>query len=132
VIVENQEGGLQGSDIQGLSADLLEAARRRNLSDNSLATDERTWTRFLAWAAAAVRSTESSFSYRLGCLSVWETGRTRRASNKFPQREIQLERNADRDSLEAILRVARLREVSGVIGTQPVVEAIDSSQNGRH
>ena len=28
----------QGSDIQGLSADLLEAARRRNLSANSLAT----------------------------------------------------------------------------------------------
>ena len=51
---------------------------------------------------------------------------------QFPQREIQLERNADRDSLEAILRVARLREVSGVIGTQPVVEAIDFSQNGRH
>jgi hypothetical protein len=53
VIVENQEGGLQGSDIQGLSADLLEAARRRNLSANSLAAYERTWTRFLAWAAAA-------------------------------------------------------------------------------
>ena len=33
----NQEGGLQGSDIQGLSAPLLEAARRRNLSANSLA-----------------------------------------------------------------------------------------------
>jgi hypothetical protein len=47
-------------------------------------------------------------------------------------REIQLGRNADRDSLEAILRVARLKEVSGVIGTQPVVEAIDFSQNGRH
>ena len=43
----------QGSDIQGLSADLLEAARRRNLSGNSLAAYERTWTRFLAWAAAA-------------------------------------------------------------------------------
>jgi hypothetical protein len=51
--VGNQEGGLQGSDIQGLSADLLEAARRRNLSANSLAAYERTWTRFLAWAAAA-------------------------------------------------------------------------------
>jgi hypothetical protein len=49
---QNQEGGLQGSDIQGLSADLLEAARRRNLSANSLAAYERTWTRFLAWAAA--------------------------------------------------------------------------------
>jgi len=53
VLVENQEGGLQGSDIQGLSADLLEAARRRNLSGNSLAVYERTWTRFLAWAPAA-------------------------------------------------------------------------------
>ena len=42
---------------------------------------------------------------------------------QFRQREIQLEHNIDRDSLEAILRVARLREVSGVIGTQPAVEA---------
>jgi hypothetical protein len=41
------------SDIQGLSADLIEAARRRNLSANSLAAYERTWTRFLAWAAAS-------------------------------------------------------------------------------
>ena len=39
-------------DIQGLWADLIEAARRRNLSANSLAAYERTWTRFLAWAAA--------------------------------------------------------------------------------
>jgi hypothetical protein len=53
VLVENQKGGLQGSDIQGLSADLLEAARRRNLSANSLAAYQRTWTRFLAWAAAS-------------------------------------------------------------------------------
>jgi site-specific recombinase XerD len=53
VLVENIEGGLQGSDIQGLSADLIEAARRRNLSANSLAAYERTWTRFLAWAAAS-------------------------------------------------------------------------------
>jgi hypothetical protein len=30
----------KGSDIQGLSADLLEAARRRNLSSNSLAAYE--------------------------------------------------------------------------------------------
>jgi predicted Zn-dependent protease len=60
----------------------------------------------------------------------------RRAENiqaaESPAREIQLERNADRDSLEEILRVARLREVSGLIGTQPVVEATDFSQNGRH
>jgi hypothetical protein len=53
VLVENQEGGLKGSDIQGLSADLLEAAQRRNLSLHSLAAYERTWTRFLAWAAAS-------------------------------------------------------------------------------
>jgi hypothetical protein len=53
VLVENIEDHPQGSDTQGLSADLLEAARRRNLSHNSLATYERTWTRFLAWAAAS-------------------------------------------------------------------------------
>jgi hypothetical protein len=53
VLVENIEDSPQGSDIQGLSADLLEAARRRNLSTNSLAAYERSWTRFLAWAAAA-------------------------------------------------------------------------------
>jgi hypothetical protein len=53
VLGENEEAGPLGSDIQGLSADLLEAARRRNLSANSLAAYERTWTRFLAWAAAA-------------------------------------------------------------------------------
>jgi hypothetical protein len=35
-------------------------------------------------------------------------------------------------AIQAILRVTRLREVSGVIGTQPVVEATDFSQNGRH
>jgi hypothetical protein len=51
--VENIEDRLRGSDIQGLSADLIEAARRRNLSANSLAAYERTWTRFLAWAAAS-------------------------------------------------------------------------------
>ena len=49
----NIEDGLQGSDIQGLSADLLEAARRRNLSAKSLAAYERTWRALLAWAAAA-------------------------------------------------------------------------------
>ena len=53
MLVENKEDGPQGSDIQGLSADLIEGARRRNLSANSLAAYERTWTRFLAWAAAA-------------------------------------------------------------------------------
>jgi hypothetical protein len=52
-LVETIEDRPQGSDIQGLSADLLEAARRRNLSGNSLAAYERTWTRFLAWAAAS-------------------------------------------------------------------------------
>ena len=53
MLVENKEDYPQGSDIQGLSADLIEAARRRNLSANSLAAYERTWTRFLAWAAAS-------------------------------------------------------------------------------
>jgi integrase len=47
-----RRGPTQGSDTQGLSADLLEAARRRNLSANSLVAYERTWGRFLAWAAA--------------------------------------------------------------------------------
>ena len=53
MLVENKEDRPQGSDIQGVSADLLEAARRRNLSANSLAAYERIWIRFLAWAAAA-------------------------------------------------------------------------------
>ena len=47
MLVENIEDRPQGSDIQGLSADLLEAARRRNISGNSLAAYERTWTRFI-------------------------------------------------------------------------------------
>jgi integrase len=51
--VENEEAGPSGSDSGGLLADLLEGARRRNLSVNSLAAYERTWTRFLAWAAAS-------------------------------------------------------------------------------
>jgi integrase len=53
VLGENIEESPQGSDIQGLLADLIEAARRRNLSANGLAAYERTWTWFLAWAAAA-------------------------------------------------------------------------------
>ena len=53
MLVGNQEAGPSGSDSGGLLADLLEGARRRNLSANSLAAYERTWTRFLAWAAAA-------------------------------------------------------------------------------
>jgi integrase len=52
VLVENQEAGPLGSDSGGLLADLLEGARRRNLSGNSLAAYERTWKQFLAWAAA--------------------------------------------------------------------------------
>ena len=48
VLVENIEESPQGSDIQGLSADLLDTLRRRNLSASSLAAYERTWTRFLA------------------------------------------------------------------------------------
>jgi hypothetical protein len=39
-------------DIGGLLADLLEGARWRNLSATAL-PPERTWTKFLAWAAAA-------------------------------------------------------------------------------
>jgi hypothetical protein len=50
---ENEEPKPSGSDIGGLLADLLEGARRRNLSSNSLAAYERTWRAFLAWAAAA-------------------------------------------------------------------------------
>ncbi|MDQ3621068.1 MAG: tyrosine-type recombinase/integrase [Verrucomicrobiota bacterium] len=42
-----------GSDPQSLLADLLEAARRRNLSPNSLLAYQRTWTQFLAWATAS-------------------------------------------------------------------------------
>jgi hypothetical protein len=53
MLVGNEEAQPQGSDTQGLLEGLLEAARRRNLSANSLAAYERTWTRFLAWAAAA-------------------------------------------------------------------------------
>jgi integrase len=49
VVVENEEEGPKGSDSGGLLADLLEGARRRNLSANSLAAYERTWRRFLAW-----------------------------------------------------------------------------------
>src|SRR4029077_14922808 len=53
VLVGNREAGPSGSDSGGLLADLLEGASRRNLSANSLAAYERTWTRFLAWTAAA-------------------------------------------------------------------------------
>jgi hypothetical protein len=51
---ENRESKPSGSDLGGLLAGLLERARRRNLSANSLTTYERTWTKFLAWAAAEV------------------------------------------------------------------------------
>ena len=50
---KNIESEPSGSDSGGLLADLLEGARRRNLSENSLAAYERTWRAFLAWAAAA-------------------------------------------------------------------------------
>jgi hypothetical protein len=53
VLVENEEAGPTGSDSGGLRADLLESARRRNLSANSLTAYERTWRAFLAWAAAS-------------------------------------------------------------------------------
>jgi hypothetical protein len=41
----NEEAEPKGSDFAGLLADLLEGARRRNLSANNLAAYERTWTR---------------------------------------------------------------------------------------
>jgi integrase len=50
VLVENEEAG---ADSGRLLEDLLEGARRRNLSDNSLAAYERTWRALLAWAAAS-------------------------------------------------------------------------------
>jgi hypothetical protein len=53
VLVGNREARPSGSDSGGLLADLLEGARRRDLSANSLAAYERTWTRFLARTAAA-------------------------------------------------------------------------------
>jgi hypothetical protein len=49
---KNDEQKPSGSDIGGLLADLLEGARWRNLSATAL-PPERTWTKFLAWAAAA-------------------------------------------------------------------------------
>jgi hypothetical protein len=53
VLGENDEAALSGSNLGGLLADLLEGARRRSLSENSLAAYDRTWSAFLAWAAAA-------------------------------------------------------------------------------
>ena len=53
MLVGNREAGPSGSDTGGLLADLLERARRRNLSANSLVAYERTWTSCLAWTAAA-------------------------------------------------------------------------------
>jgi len=41
-----------GSDPSSLLGDLLEAARRRNLSGHSLLAYQRAWTRLLSWAAA--------------------------------------------------------------------------------
>jgi integrase len=70
VLVGNQEAGPSGSDSGGLFADLLEGARRRNLSANSLAAYERTWTRFLAYGGHELRSEEPSFPNCLGSLSV--------------------------------------------------------------
>ena len=51
--MESEAAGPVGSDTRELFADLLEAARRHNLWKTSLAHYERTWTRFLARAAAA-------------------------------------------------------------------------------
>ena len=67
MLAENEETALSGSDSGRLLADLLEGARRRNLSENSLVAYERTWRTFLAWAAAAslkqIRAA-LSFAYR--------------------------------------------------------------------
>ena len=52
VLAGNEEAGPSGADSGRLLEDLLEGSRRRNLTVNSLAAYERTWTRFLAWAAA--------------------------------------------------------------------------------
>ena len=41
-----------GSDPSSLLGDLLEAARRRNLSGHSLLAYQRAWIQFLSWAAA--------------------------------------------------------------------------------
>ena len=54
VLAENQQAGPSGSDSGELLEGLLEGARRRNLSNNSLTAYERTWTKFLAWAAAGI------------------------------------------------------------------------------
>ena len=82
-----KEGGLSGSDLGGLFADLMEGARRRNLSANSLAVYERTWRTFLAWAAAASFDPRSlPFPTALEAYRFLGEGRTRRASNRFAPR----------------------------------------------
>jgi hypothetical protein len=62
---ENEEAEPKGSDFAWLLADLLEGARRRNLSANSLAAYERTWTKFLAWAGNG-KFRSAGFSFRRG------------------------------------------------------------------
>ena len=77
----NEEAEPKGSDFAGLLADLLEGARRLNLSANSVAAYERTWTKFLAGRAAASFDPRAfSFSYRLGGLSVLRGGQEKATS----------------------------------------------------
>jgi hypothetical protein len=51
VLAENDELKASGSDVGGLLSDLIEGARRRHLSPNSLMACEQTWRALLAWAA---------------------------------------------------------------------------------
>ena len=62
---ETEAVALYGSDFGGLLEGLLEGARRRNLSGNSLAAYERTRRAFLAWAAAAPIQKEPQIRYLL-------------------------------------------------------------------
>ena len=75
---ENLEGGLQGSDIQGLSADLIEAARRRNLSANSFAEMNAPGHGFLPGRRPRVSIPGVFLSGGLGGLSVPGRGEERR------------------------------------------------------
>ena len=73
MLAENIEDRPQGSDIQGLSADLIEAARRRNLSAS-------------LGSRLEFRSAASSFSYRLRGLLVPGRGEERREPQTDPRR----------------------------------------------
>ena len=68
--LENGELKTVGSDSGQLLADLLDGARRRNFSANSLLAYEPTWKGFLAWSAAASRSTGSFFPAAKGAANL--------------------------------------------------------------